>query len=187
MAEGCSMNHLGGRVWPYHAAFRILVPQPGIKPGPLTVKVQSLNHLDHQGSKSLGSSSCLTVFCPASPWNMLSRRLPVPIVSDEESIVNPLGSPFVWFFSCSFKVFSLSFSIFPVMCLGQDLFALCSFCLESTELRFLCLSSNLGSFQLFKKIFFLLLLPFWYFQYMYVDELMVSHISLRPYSFLLLS
>ena len=44
------MNHLGGRVWPYHAAFRILVPQPGIKPGPLTVKVQSLNHLDHQGS-----------------------------------------------------------------------------------------------------------------------------------------
>ena len=39
------MNHLA-----VGEAFRILVPQPGIKPGPLTVKVQSLNHLDHQGS-----------------------------------------------------------------------------------------------------------------------------------------
>ena len=104
--------------------------------------------LGHQGSKSLESSSCLTVFLPTT-WNMLSHCLPVPIVSDEESIVNPLGSPFMWFFSCSFKVFSLSFSIFTVMCLGQELFALCSFCLESIELRLLCFSSNLGSFQLF--------------------------------------
>ena len=31
-------------VWPHHTAFRILVPQPGIEPGPLPVKVWSLNH-----------------------------------------------------------------------------------------------------------------------------------------------
>ena len=52
MAEDHSVNHLGWGVgvWPYHAAFRILVPQPGMEPGHLRVKAQSLNYLDHQGS-----------------------------------------------------------------------------------------------------------------------------------------
>ena len=31
-------------IWPYHAACGILVPQPGIEPGPLTVKTRSPNH-----------------------------------------------------------------------------------------------------------------------------------------------
>ena len=29
--------------WPYHMAYRILVPQPGIRPRPLAVEAQSLN------------------------------------------------------------------------------------------------------------------------------------------------
>ena len=31
-------------IWPCHAACRILVPRPGIKPGPPAVEAQSLNH-----------------------------------------------------------------------------------------------------------------------------------------------
>ena len=30
--------------WPYYAAYRFLVPCPGIKPMPLAVKTQSPNH-----------------------------------------------------------------------------------------------------------------------------------------------
>ena len=41
-------TRFGGGVFsfflPHHAAFRILVPQPGIEPGPLAVKAQSPNY-----------------------------------------------------------------------------------------------------------------------------------------------
>lgn len=35
--------------WPYHMAFGILTPQPGIEPVPLAMKVWSPNHSIHQG------------------------------------------------------------------------------------------------------------------------------------------
>ena len=40
--------------WSHHAACRILVLQRGTEPTPPAVEVQSLNHLDHQGSPSQG-------------------------------------------------------------------------------------------------------------------------------------
>ena len=30
--------------WPYHVAGGILVPKPGVEPGPMTVKMQNPNH-----------------------------------------------------------------------------------------------------------------------------------------------
>ena len=54
--------------WPYHVAGGILVPQPGIEPGPMTVKMQNANHWTAREfprvvslSLSLGQSSFLSL------------------------------------------------------------------------------------------------------------------------------